>query len=243
MSTKVRVYVRPGGRLECVNASLEKVSVRGLNWEDFVVVRPNTRFEGDFRDRRTEPLAPVALTQPEQPVYPAKVRRATEDDIDALSLLVPQILAETEILPISPAKVERLIERCATRQGGAIAGVIDGPDGVDASVGLDVCESPTSDQKFVKAVWLGLHPSLRNEPPALNDERRHLGKKLFEFARWYHQMLEQIAGHPVLMQFDVATRVALGPKVGFYERNAPPVGATFAYLSSGNFLARGVEAA
>lgn len=242
MSTKIRVWYGPDGRVKCVNTSREKVSVRAPRWDDFIEVLPNSRFEGDFKDRKMETIPPIvpsgAIVQ-----YPSGVRRATEEDIDGLYLIVPQLLAETTLLPVSSQKVEKLIERCAMCEGGAIAGIIDGPDGIDASIGLDVAESDVSDHRYVRALWLGLHPNLRSAPPTQGDPRSNLGRRLFDFAKWYHGMLEQEAGYPILMQFDVATKTALGPKLGFFERNATPVGATFAYLSGGAFLARHIEAA
>ena len=242
MSTRIRVSFKPGGQIKCLNASLEKVSIKASGWDDYVEVRPNSSFEGDFRNRKVETIPPVIPTV-EAAGLPPGVRRATEGDIDELLLIVPQMLAETTLLPVSSQKIERLIERCAMREGGAIAGVIDGPDGIDASVGLDVAESDVSDHRYVRGIWLGLHPNLRVAVPAQGDPRANLGRRLFDFAKWYHGMLEQAAGHPVLMQFDVATRASLGPKLGFYDRNATAVGATYAYVSGGAFLARNVEAA
>ena len=243
MSTKIRVTFKQGGQIKCVNTSREKVSVKAPGWNDFVEVRPNSQFEGDFQNRKIETLAPIMPATGAVIQYPSGVRRATEEDIDGLYLMVPQLLSETTLLPVSSQKVEKLIERCAMRQGGAIAGIIDGPDGIDASVGLDVAESDVSEHKYVRAIWLGLHPNLRSQPAPHGDPRSNHGRRLFDFARWYHGMLEQQAGHPVLMQFDLATTAALGPKLGYYERNATPVGAIFAYLSGGTFLARSVDAA
>ena len=243
MSTKIRVSFRSGGQAEVINASREKISVKGPGWEDFVEVRSNQRFSGNFQSRAIETLKPVVPEAAEPPQYPSVVRRATEDDIDALYLVVPRFLEETNLLPVSTAKIQRLIERCAMREGGAIAGIIDGPDGIDGSIGLDVAESDVSDRRYVRGIWLGLHPDLRANPPRQGGPRANLGRRLFEFARWYHGQLEQQAGYPILMQFDVTTRVALGPKLGFFERNAMPVGAIFAYLSNGSFLAQNAEAA
>jgi hypothetical protein len=243
MSKKIRVWFLPNGDVKCVNASHgERVFVMAPKWSDFVEVRPGSCFEGDFQKRKVEAIAPTVLTA-DIVQYPSGVRRATEEDIDELYLMVPQLLAESTLLPVSAQKVEKLIERCAMRQGGAIAGIIDGPDGIDASIGLDVVESDVSDHRYVRAIWLGLHPNLRSAPPPQRDPRSNHGRRLFDFAKWYHGMLEQQAGHPVLMQFDVATKAGLGPKLGFYERNVTPVGATFAYLSGAALLARDEEAA
>ncbi len=248
MSTRIRLRVESGGLVKCHNASRETISVRCPGWEHSAEIPPNTKFEGgsNARHHKSEPLTPVSLAVPEPTSYPHGVRRATEADADALFLLVPQLLEETELLPISMQKIENLIEKCVTRQGGAICGVVEGVDGIDGSVALDVCESDVSDHRFIRALWLGLHPDLRHKPPPQSDPRSHIGRRLFEFSRWFHQQLEQAAGHPILMKFDIHTRVALGPKLALYERNVSPIGASFAYLSSGpleNFLTRQVEAA
>ena len=242
MSTRVRVAFGRGNNAEVINASHERIEVKYVDWPNWVQVKPNTRFTGNHRVSKVETIPPVVPFATAPVEYPMNVRRATEDDIDALSLMVPRLLAENSILPISATKIQRHIERCAMLEGGAIAGIIDGPDGIDASVGLDVAESDVSDHKFVRAIWLGIHPDARENPATHNDPRSNYGRRLFEFARWYHAKLEQSAGHPILMQFDVATRVELGPKLGLYERNAVPIGASFAYLSGGSFLASDVAA-
>lgn len=174
--------------------------------------------------------------------YPTLVRRATPADIDSLLLFVPQVLEETSLLPVSMIKIEALIERCATQQSGAIAGIIEGEDGnVDAGIGLAFCESETSDIPFIKAVWCGLHPGVRKHPANPNDPRAHYGRTLFEFARWCHEGLERAAGHPILLQFDLLTRTMLGAKMRLYERNLKQVGATYAFGVSGEFVTQKIE--
>ena len=171
--------------------------------------------------------------------YPSIVRRATPEDIDGLLLLVPQILAETTLQPVSLDKVEQLIERCVYQQGGSIAGVIDGEDGlIDASVGLTFCESETSDVPFIRAVWCGLHPSVRKQPSNPDDPRAHYGRTLFHFASWCHENLERVAGHPVLLQFDIATKTMLSAKMRLFQRNLTQTGAIFALGAVGDFAAQ-----
>lgn len=175
--------------------------------------------------------------------YPSLVRRATPEDIDGLLLLVPQILEETTLQPVSLAKVEQLIERCVYQQGGSVAGVIDGEDGlIDASVGLTFCESETSDIPFIRATWCGLHPIVRRQPTNPDDPRAHYGRTLFQFAHWCHENLEQAAGHPILLQFDIATKNMLSAKMRLYQRNLVQTGATFAFGAVGDFTPQKIEA-
>ena len=254
MSTKIRVWFRGSGQAECVNASPETVSIRLPNSPDFIRVNPYTKFAGDFT-RRSHDNLPAALPSDVEMgsvTYPPCVHRAGPEDIDALLLFVPQILAETQLLPVSHVKVERLIERSALQQG-AVAGVIRGEEGIDASIGLIFTESETSDDPYIKAAWLGIHPSLRVAPdpsgrkpkadPA--DPRSHYARNLFTFAKWCHVGLERAAGHPILMQFDISTKTALGAKLGLYQRNTTQTGASFSFGSNGEFLGQAdqVEAA
>ncbi len=175
--------------------------------------------------------------------YPALVRRAMPEDIDSLLLFVPQILAETTLQPVSMLKVEDLIEKCVTGRGGSIAGIIDGPDGVDAGIGLAFCESETSDIPFIRAIWCGLHPSVRKHPSNPDDPRAHYGRMMFEFARWCHDGLERQAGHKILLQFDIATRTMLGAKMRLYQRNLTQIGASFAFGATGEFVAQKISEA
>lgn len=170
------------------------------------------------------------------------------EDIDSLLLFVPQILSETSILPVSHEKIERLIERCANREYGSVAGIIDGEDGgIDGSVGLAFSESDTSDVPFLRAVWIGLHPTVRAPDPvsrvginmgSADIPRAHYGRALFDFARWCHAGLERIAGHPILLQFDITTRTTLGAKMRLFQRNLSQVGASFAFDTTTDFTAQ-----
>ena len=242
MTTRIRLHVRPSGLTTCTNRSRETVSIRLPYAPDYLSIKPNTRFEGDYNNPRYEVMEPAAPTDLEAKsvAYPPMVRRAGPDDIESLLLFVPQILEETTLLPLSPVKIERLVERCATQENCAIAGIIDGEDGIDASVGLVMSELETSDTRYIRAAWCGLHPTVRKRPAIADDPRGHYGRMLFEFARWCHAGMERNAGHPILVQFDVATRTFLGAKIGLYERSLRQVGASFAFGSAGEFLAQGV---
>lgn len=174
--------------------------------------------------------------------YPSLVRRATPEDIDPLLVFVPQILAETTLQPISMIKLEEMIERCCYQRSGSIAGIVDGPDGsVDAGVGLTFCESEVSDVPFVRVIWLGLHPNVRKQPSDPNDPKAHYGKMLFQFTRWCHENLERVAGHPILLTFDLATRSMLSAKLRLYQRNLTQVGAIFAFGAPGAFVEQKID--
>jgi hypothetical protein len=171
---------------------------------------------------------------------PHGVRRATDIDVEVLAELVPQILAESEVLPLSVSKIQALVERCCLQKGGAIAGVIDGDAGaIDASIGMTFVESPISDQQYISVVWCGLSPMARQLPDNVksNDKhpRQHYGRRLFDFARWAHEGIERAYGQPVIMRWDVLTRENLTPKMGLYSRHVPQIGAYYGLGAIGVF--------
>ena len=175
---------------------------------------------------------------------PHGVRRATEADIPALISLVPQILAETEVLELSNAKIGELIWRCCHQQYGALAGVIDGEDGaVDASIGMTFRQSEVSDEPYISVAWFGLAPHARKLPAAIkadtNHPRGHYGRRLADFAKWAHGTMEEAAGRRIIMRWDVLTLEQLGPKLDMYGRNFCQIGAYFALGAAGAFKPRG----
>ncbi len=175
--------------------------------------------------------------------YPSLVRRATPEDIDSLLLLVPQSLSETSLLPVSLVKIESIIERCVNQEGGSVAGVIDGEDGlIDASVGLTFCESETSDVPYIRVVWFGLHPGVRRQPTNPDDPKAHYGRTLFQFAKWCHENLELVAGHPILIQYDISTKTMLSAKMRLLQRNLTQTGAIFSLGAVGDFSPQKIEA-
>jgi hypothetical protein len=165
------------------------------------------------------------------------VRQATPEDISALRGVVPTIIAENTILPPSQARIEALINRCVFRVGGSLAGIIDGEDGIAASIGMTFAEDHTSDMPYVMVVWCGLSPQVRkvSRDVSIDDPRRHYGKRLFEFAKWFHEGMEQVAEHPILVQFNVLTTESLVPKLGLYSRNLLQIGGSFALGATGAF--------
>lgn len=168
---------------------------------------------------------------------PFGVRRATEEDRDALCDFALLALMETSLLEPSKDKVKTLVDRCI-RQEGAIAGVIESFElewRIDASIGLIWTESLVSDEPYVEAVWCGLHPDARRIPytkdgkrPDNDSPRAHYGRRLFGFAKWFQSTMSGIAERPVLARFDLTTVTDLNSKRGLYDRNLVVIGATYA---------------
>jgi hypothetical protein len=169
---------------------------------------------------------------------PFGVRKATPHDADQLAEIVPLILAETALLPMSTLKVAGIIERCIY-QDGALAGVIDGEDGIAASVGLCPVDDPISDHRYIRGVWCGISPKARKAPPktmpVYKDPRRHYGRQLFSFVRWAHETMSEAAGHPLLFLFEITTVDEMYQKMDLYQRNMPQVGGIFAMGAQGEF--------
>ncbi len=165
------------------------------------------------------------------------VRRAMPSDTTVLMDVVPLIMAETSVMPLSDMKIEALVERCACQIGGAIAGIIDGPDGtINATIGMAFAESDISDEPYIAVKWCGINPSMPRVPLHQHDDpRKHYGRRLFEFSKWFHGALEAKAGKSVLVLFDLTTIEFLLPKIGLYQRNLPQIGATFALGAAGSF--------
>ena len=177
---------------------------------------------------------------------PHGVRRATPYDLEPLREFVPKVLIDATILPPSQTKVDALIERCCYQVRGAIAGIIDGGDGsIMASIGMIFTESETSDRPYITAAWCGLSEQARRAPyrADLNDPRGHFARRLFEFARWCHGTLEEVAGEPVLVRFDVLTLEELQPKMRLYSRNLTQIGASYALGVTGSFQSQTPEVA
>jgi hypothetical protein len=171
---------------------------------------------------------------------PHGVRRATDSDIEPLYELVPQILAENEVLHLSPGKIQDLVERCCLQRGGAIAGVIDGEYGtIDASIGMSFVTTEVSDEPYISVAWCGMSPAARKLPEELKKDlhhpRRHYGKRLFSFARWAHSGMEVAAGHRIIMRWNVLTLDALTPKMALHQRYVPQIGAYYAFGAEGDF--------
>jgi hypothetical protein len=179
---------------------------------------------------------------------PHGVRRATESDIEPLFELVPQILVESEVLTLSAPKIQDLVERCCLQRSGAIAGVIDGEHGaIDASIGMTFATSEVSDEPFISVVWCGMSPAARKLPEEIKHDlhhpRRHYGRRLFGFARWAHNGMQQAAGHRIIMRWDVLTLDGLTNKMALHARHVPQIGAYYAFGAEGNFQGQMVAAA
>jgi len=143
--------------------------------------------------------------------YPG-VRIAREADEVSLFSLLTLMHAENGMAPMSADRVlDRL--RMGTRGQGGIVGVIDGPAGIEASVGLYFSQlwyasAPT----HMEESWLFVRPDRRRSDHA---------KKLIGFAIWTAKRI----GLPLMM--GVMTKHRLSAKLRLYQRQLTQVGAIF----------------
>ena len=152
---------------------------------------------------------------------PHGVRKALTADYGRLLQFAATQYQECALQPPSNAKVAEIVRRCVTMDG-ALAGVIDGEGGIEASVGLTVEQFDYSEERHLRVKWLGVHPHFR---------RTNHASRLMDFVKWCQENIgspnEKL---PVFM--DILTQDALQAKMHLYLRSVPQVGASFAWGAS-----------
>jgi hypothetical protein len=147
---------------------------------------------------------------------PYGLRLARPDDFDSLLAFALHFIRIDAVQPVSVEKVERLVARCVAREG-AIAGLISGPQGIKASVGVTVEQFDYSDESHLLVRWLGVAEEFR---------QTDLSVRMVKYVRWLHET----AGETALPVFlPITTTSDQGRKVALYERRAPKVGALHAF--------------
>lgn len=164
---------------------------------------------------------------------PLGVRRADHNDYEPLCDLVLHLASEDALQPISEEKVRLAVQRCIERDG-AIAGIIDGAEGIQATVGLMLDRLPLCDDDYLATRWMGTSASYRERMSDLLDQRRKRGwtkmpddfgllTRLVRFAKWVSEKMDCPLIISVLTVRD--TEVMLSS----YQRQAPQVGAMFGW--------------
>jgi hypothetical protein len=167
---------------------------------------------------------------------PFNVRRADPYDLDRLFELALFVTREDAIQPVSESKLRDVVQRCVSLDN-AIAGIIDGPDGIDATIGLVIDQFPLTDADHLAARWIGTSQSyrdritkqkLRNYAP----EDSGLATRLLRFAKWASDQMD------VPLVISVLTASDLRSKLSSFQRQAPQIGAMFGWgdLPDRNFF-------
>jgi hypothetical protein len=149
---------------------------------------------------------------------PHGVRKALTADYGRLFQFAAAQYQECALQPPSDARIAEIVRRCVSMDG-ALAGVIDGPSGIEASVGMTIEQFDYSDARHLRIKWLGVHPHFR---------RTNHAARLMDFVKWCQENIST-SGETLPMFMDVLTQGALQAKMHLYLRSAPQVGASFAW--------------
>jgi hypothetical protein len=164
------------------------------------------------------PLTPPATSAEGARAVFSGVRLARPDDEAAVYALLLDLHGENALGSLAPAKVEAMLRR-GTRGEGGVIGIIDGPRGIEASIGLVMTQWWYSEEWHLEEMWNFVHPDHRRSTHA---------KKLVEFAKWTSDRL----GVPLLL--GILTRHRLLPKMRLLQRQMPQVGALFLHNADTN---------
>lgn len=140
------------------------------------------------------------------------VRPARQGDEEALYNFLCLLHNENGLAPMNPDKVRFMISRATADNPSLFVGIIEGPDGIEASVGLGISEWWYSTDQHLEEVWTFVHPDHRKSTHA---------KHLYRFAKWSADRLSM----PLLV--GILTRKELEPKMHLVQREMAQVGALF----------------
>lgn len=144
---------------------------------------------------------------------PFSVRVAEPSDRPALIEIAILIISEGALQTVSADCVADMVDRCIARDR-AIAGIIEGAMGIEASIGIIVDRFDYSDEDHLDAKWLGVAPNYRTS---------NHGAKLLSFARWFQEGV----GIPLFLE--LLTVRELQAKMHLYSRTLPQVGAQYSF--------------
>lgn len=141
------------------------------------------------------------------------VRVATVADEEALFwLLMHDYSADNDLgFSVSPLKVYDRVHACCMAQGG-IAGVIDGPDGIIGTIGIEAIQPWYSEDWILIQTWQFVLP-----------EHRHgttHGADLFAFAEAHRASVAKAKGADILMESMVMSEKRLEAKARLWRRKA-----------------------
>jgi len=150
----------------------------------------------------------------------AGVRLARPADEDSIYALLLELYAENALMPMSEAKVRATI-RAGTRGQGGIVGVIEGEDGIEASIGMSFSQFWYTHAWHLNELWCFVHPAHRKTTHA---------RRLIEFGKWCADRLstgDELGKNRVPLLLGIVTRHRLLAKLRLFQRQVPQVGALF----------------
>jgi hypothetical protein len=151
----------------------------------------------------------------------AGVRLARPEDDEPIYRLLLKLYDENALLPMNEKKVRATI-RAGTHGEGGIVGVIEGADGIEASIGMAFAQFWYTEAWHLNELWCFVRPDRRKSTHA---------RRLIEFGKWCADRLSggDAAGprQRVPLLLGIVTRHRLLPKMRLFQRQAPQVGAIF----------------
>lgn len=104
--------------------------------------------------------------------------------------------------------------RRGTQQQGGIIGIIRGPHGIEASIGMVISSWWYTDDFHLEEVWNYVHPDHR---------RSNHAKNLISFGKWCAEQMR------LNLLMGILTTERTEAKARLYQRQIPQVGALFLY--------------
>lgn len=144
------------------------------------------------------------------------VRIATEEDQPQIYHLLMLLHRENGLFSFSDQKVRTRMSEGTSRQGGII-GVVDVGNGIEATVGLGICQTWYSDDWYLNELWNFVHPSHRKDGHA---------QKLINFSKWCAENMTL----PLVME--VINNKRTEAKHRMYKRTVPMTGSVFMYAGT-----------
>ncbi|HXZ02287.1 MAG TPA: hypothetical protein VEI03_19995 [Stellaceae bacterium] len=146
----------------------------------------------------------------------AGVRLARPEDEEPIYRLLLELYVENALLPMDEKKVRGVIYKGTHGEGG-IVGVIDGAQGIEASIGMAFSQFWYTEAWHLNELWCFVHPDHRKSTHA---------RRLIEFGKWCADRLST-GELRVPLLLGIVTRHRLLPKLRLFQRQAPQVGALF----------------
>lgn len=148
------------------------------------------------------------------------VRLASIEDIDSIFDFLIELHYENGMFKMNSKKVMLQLQTMLDPVKGnpGIIGVIDGQNGLEASIGMTIDKWWYTDENSLNEKWNFVHPKHRKTTHA---------KRLIEFAKW----CSEVTGNPLLM--GIISTEKTEAKIRLYRRQLDFVGGFFSYgLSS-----------
>lgn len=147
---------------------------------------------------------------------PYGLRLARPDDFEPLLEFALHFIRPDAVQTVSTEKVSAIVRRCIARDG-ALAGLVSGPRGIEASVGVTIEQFDYTDESHLMVRWLGVADAFK---------KTDLSARMMKYVRWLHDS----AGDEALPVFmSITTTSDQERKVSLYERRAPRVGVLHAF--------------